>query len=213
MKLIKILPLIFVIGLMPISRICASAAASDEIVIVPSQQRVMLNGEFINLPGYNRYGEVAPQRSWINDAYFYFPPSQWEVDRYSAIYVRIRDMAFFLNGTKSQFNVGDVAANNRIPIYPGHIYMPIGNELSPLPYGQRVATKSAWSLTIIHPPETGLLSTGLDLGSRSFEVDGEIFSSLTLLSDLFAFAVSYNPYDSIIFINTNETGYIRQMKT
>lgn len=131
-----------------------SAAAAGAVL---STQGLSVNGQTVNCEKYNIDGSN---------------------------YFKLRDIAFLLNGTASQFSVGWDASTQTISIVRGQIYVPNGTELD-LSGGDKSATAkpSQQTIQINGQPVSGL---------SVYNVGGNNYFKLRDLGDALGFSVGYN---------------------
>ena len=140
-----------------IAAILPTAAFADGPVIVLSTQKLRVNGVTVDCERYNIDGSN---------------------------YFKLRDLAYALNGTGSQFSVSWDGANKCVSLVSGEAYEPIGGELDPA-----TSDKSA----VGAPSGDKLIINGEDYSSLSaFKFEGANFYKLKELGDALGFHVAYD---------------------
>jgi len=132
---------------------------------VPSNHEVRINGQIVPFAAYNIDGNN---------------------------FFRLRDVAFAINGTRSQFDVawdGNFAAIN---LLPGHGYVPIGTEMS-AGNGQNVMAA---------PSVNAVLVAGNPINLRAYSIDGYNYFMLRDLGMALGFVVEWDDALSAVIINT-----------
>ena len=107
-------------------------------------------------------------------------------------YFRLRDLAYALNGSEAQFNLGWDAENYAIFIRSGQAYLPIGGELSIADTGPTMATST----------QANIFLNGERFNPRAFHIDGSNYFMLAELADALGFWVAWDSVNRIIFVST-----------
>ena len=140
-----------------IAAILPTAAFADGPAIVLSTQKLRVNGKTVDCERYNIDGSN---------------------------YFKLRDLAYALNGTGSQFSVSWDGDNKCVSLVSGEAYAPIGGELDPA-----TSDKSAAGA----PSGDKLIINGEDYSSLSaFKFEGANFYKLKELGDALGFNVAYD---------------------
>jgi len=132
---------------------------------VPSNHEVRVNGQIIPFAAYNIGGNN---------------------------FFRLRDVAFAINGTRSQFDVawdGNLAAVN---LLPGHGYVPIGTEMA-AGNGQNVMATPTANIVLV---------AGSPINLRAYNIDGYNYFMLRDLGAALGFMVEWDDVLNAVIINT-----------
>jgi len=108
-------------------------------------------------------------------------------------YFRLRDLAFALNGSAVEFNLGWDGVNNGIFIVTGERYWPNGDEMS-------VVTGEAWLAT---PTQADMFLDGVRIRPRAYHIDGSNFFMLAEMAELIGFRVSWDAEARAIWVMTH----------
>ena len=155
-----------------IAAILPTAAFADGPVIVLSTQKLRVNGVTVDCERYNIDGSN---------------------------YFKLRDLAYALNGTGSQFSVSWDGANKCVSLVSGEAYTPIGGELDPA-----TSDKSA----VGAPSGDKLIINGEDYSSLSaFKFEGANFYKLKELGDALGFDVAYDTASRTMIVVTKAISY------
>lgn len=108
-----------------------------------------------------------------------------------AVYVRLRDLAAALRGTKAAFDVAWSARDSAVYVFDGQPYLPVGGELTPVAGGTAVAADTP----ILRGDTQPLAYSGAPGALRVYDLRGSHFVRLTDLAAKLGFsvAVSGNP--------------------
>ena len=170
MQMKKILSILLAVLL--IAAILPTAAFADGPAIVLSSQGLRVNGIRVDCERYNIDGSN---------------------------YFKLRDLAYALNGTGSQFSVSWDGVNKCVSLVSGEPYEPIGGELDPA-----TTDKSA----VGAPSGDKLIINGEDYSSLSaFKFEGANFYKLKELGDALGFDVSYDTPSRTMIIITKAYSY------
>jgi len=108
-------------------------------------------------------------------------------------YFRLRDLAFALNGSAVEFNLGWDGVNNGIFIVTGERYWPNGDEMS-------AVTGEAWLAT---PTQADMFLDGVRIRPRAYHIDGSNFFMLAEMAELMGFRVSWDAEARAIWVMTH----------
>lgn len=131
---------------------------------VLSPQKIYLNGEEISIMAYNVNGNN---------------------------YFKLRDIAYFLNGTGSQFAV-DFTEDGLVILMTGEAYAPVGGEAVLTADQSATCVVSAWSLQ----------TDGVLRYLKCYNIAGNNFFQLRELGELLGFGVSYDEATNSVLITT-----------
>lgn len=148
-----------------------SSAYAESTVIV-SHQKLIVNGQAVNCEKYN-----------IED-YNYF---------------KLRDIAYVLNGTGSQFSVGWSDINKTVSIKCGEAYVPDGSELTN--YGDQSTTAKPSDATI---EIDGSVVTGLSV----YSIGGNNYFKLRDLGIALGFIVDYDARTNTMLVQSTKTVHV-----
>lgn len=129
----------------------------------------------------------------------YFDGRQVSIDGYTIKdnnYFKLRDLAYILNGTSKQFQVGWDATNNAISLTSNKPYTPVGGEM----VGQGIGNKTAT------PTRSTIYLDGKQISLTAYEISGNNYFKLRDIGQTFNFNVSWDGVNNAISVNTNE-GY------
>lgn len=149
----------------------ASAALpqSASVKISPSTHKVTLDGQSVTPQGYN-----------IEDNNYY----------------KLRDIAYLLNGTDSQFNVTWDAANNSIVLTSGEAYQPVGGEL-----GDSVSAQ----ITSCTPSSATIVLDGTTISLTGYLVNGNNYYKLRDVGNALSFGVDYDTANQAVLIDSDSS--------
>ncbi len=131
----------------------------------PAAAAVSVNGQKSELPAYNINGSN---------------------------YVRVRDVAMLLAGTKGNFDVQWNSEMQRVELKSGTAYIPIGTENKPLPAGAR-SVRSVTEPTV---------ADGAAYMIAAYQLEGYTYYKLRSLGQLCGFAVEWDSENQTILVNT-----------
>ena len=166
----------------PLAVSAATTPAQSPVTAQPSAHSVQIDGENVAFTAFNIGGNN---------------------------FFRLRDIAYALNGTPSQFNVQWLADFNAILIQPGYPYEPIGGEMS---------VNAATLLTVAPPaPVTFYIFPHRELDDlvwreggyvglaapAAVNINGSNFFMLRELGEIIGFSVDWDEATSTILISTN----------
>lgn len=149
----------------------ASAALpqSASVKISPSTHKVTLDGQSVTPQGYN-----------IEDNNYY----------------KLRDIAYLLNGTDSQFNVTWDAANNSIVLTSSEAYQPVGGEL-----GDSVSAQ----ITSCTPSSATIVLDGTTISLTGYLVNGNNYYKLRDVGNALSFGVDYDTANQAVLIDSSSS--------
>ena len=113
-------------------------------------------------------------------------------------YFRLRDLAYLLNGTGSQFSVDYDRQANTVVVVTGEAYSPIGTELAGIDAGEPGS---------VVPSPQSLRIDGQDVGGiDAYNIDGSNYYKLRDLGPVLDFDVDYDTGTRTMLIATRKTG-------
>lgn len=133
--------------------LCVSGVAAN---VVRTSQKLMVDGSYVNCEIYNIDGSN---------------------------YFKLRDLAYILNGTGSQFAVGYNAATRTVTVETGADYVPNGSELVIGEDKSALAVPSTQTIWIDGAPNSGL---------SAYNIGGNNFFKLRDLGNAVGFEVDYD---------------------
>ena len=160
------LTLIIALSLVAFTSPPASAAG---LTATPTASTVLVNGAKVAFDAYNISGNN---------------------------YFKLRDMAYTLNGTAKQFEVGFSPANNAITLTSGATYTPAGGEMT----GKGAGSKSPT------PTSSKIYLDGRAVSFTAYNIDGNNYFKLRDLGETFNFGVDWDAARNTIVIDTTK-GY------
>lgn len=137
------------------------------VTAVPTKSTVLVNGQRVAFDAYNINGSN---------------------------YFKLRDLAFAINGTPKQFEVGWDGANNAISLTTGAPYTPVGGELAA---AGATASRSAT------PTTSKILLNGAQASFTAFNIGGNNYFRLRDVGSAIDFAVTWDGPSSTIGIDTS----------
>ena len=145
-----------------------ASATKTSVKISPSVHTVTVDGKVVKPQGYN-----------INDNNYY----------------KLRDVAWILNGTGSEFNVTWDGANNRILLSPIAPYVKVGGEMS-----DTVAAVKKLS------PSTAAVAVGnKTVQLTGYNVNDNNYYKLRDIGDALGFAVDWDPEGVVVIRSADKT--------
>lgn len=135
----------------------------------PSAVTVMVNGQKVAFQAYNIQGNN---------------------------FFMLRDLAYSLNGTAAQFNVGWSAADNAIILTGSQAYVVVGGKMTTVSSSARAAT----------PTASRIMLDGSAVMPRGYLIGDNNFFMLRELGDLLGFNVGWDAPSSTILITTGNNG-------
>ena len=152
----------------------ASTAAmlpqSTSVKIQPSTHVVTVDGERVDPQGYN-----------INGYNFY----------------KLRDIAYILNGTDSQFNVTWDGANNRIVLTDGAAYQEVGGEMT---------SSASTAIKNVSESDSTIVLDGKTLSLTGYRINGNNYYKIRDVGSALGFSVDFDPETEIVLIGSANAG-------
>ena len=147
----------------------ASLPQSKALDITPSIHKVTVDGESVAPQGYNINGDN---------------------------YYKLRDIAYILNGTNSQFNVTWDPDNNRILLTPDEAYQEVGDEMS-----------SAASAVVesCSPSNSSIILDGRSLSLTGYRINGNNFYRLRDVGKALDFGVDFDEQTRTVLIDSGSS--------
>ena len=147
----------------------AAPAASQPVTVTaqPTSSSVLINGKNVTFDAYNINGSN---------------------------YFKLRDLAYALNGSAKQFDVGWDAANNAVSLTSGKPYTVAGSEMA----GGSVGNKT----TI--PTNSNIYLNGESVSFTAYNIGGNNYFKLRDIGLLFNFGVGWDAATSTITIDTSK---------
>ena len=112
-------------------------------------------------------------------------------------FFRLRDVAYMLDGTESQFEVSWDETSSVISITAGQVYTPVGGEREWIEFPRPPRTQEAI------PTAATILIDGEEVNLTAYHIDGNNFFMLRELGDLLGFAVDWDAEMDTILIFTD----------
>jgi hypothetical protein len=131
----------------------------------PTASTVLVNGENVVFDAYN-----------INDNNYF----------------KLRDLAYTLNGTAKQFEVGWDEVSDAISLTSGNVYTPVGGEMASKGSGDKTPTTTTSKITL----------DGSGVYITAYNIDGNNYFKLRDLAEAFDFGVGWDGTNSIIALDT-----------
>ncbi|MGI6182129.1 MAG: hypothetical protein ACOYIE_08650, partial [Agathobaculum sp.] len=107
-------------------------------------------------------------------------PQGWNIQDEN--YYKLRDIAFILNGTDSQFNVTWDGANNRIVLTSGAAYQTVGGEM---------AAAGSTEIQSCTPSESAIVLDGEPISLTGYRVNGNNYYRVRDIGSAIGFDVGY----------------------
>ena len=153
---------------------------ASELSARPTTQTILLNGELIEVGGYNIHGTN---------------------------FFSLRDMAYLLQDTYAAFDI-QVVSSGGIDLYPGRVYTPVGTELSFFPDQDAVATPLSRVLRvdghqIFATPHFITVGTEAIQIPEIVEINGSVFFALRQLALFTGLEVGFNSDTQTILLGTH----------
>ncbi|MDR2132404.1 MAG: copper amine oxidase N-terminal domain-containing protein [Clostridiales Family XIII bacterium] len=111
-------------------------------------------------------------------------------------YFKLRDLAYTLNGTEKQFEVGWDGAANAIALTGGKPYIAVGGEMADKGVGDKTAT----------PTTSKIFLDGNEVTLTAYNIDGNNYFKLRDIGVAFDFGVDWDGAKNTIVIDTSK-GY------
>ena len=148
----------------------ATLPQSTSVKIQPSTHVVTVDGERVDPQGYN-----------INGYNFY----------------KLRDIAYILNGTDSQFNVTWDGANNRIVLTDDAAYQEVGGEMT--------SSVSA-AIKNVSESDSTIVLDGKTLSLTGYRINGNNYYKIRDVGSALGFSVDFDPETEIVLIGSANAG-------
>lgn len=123
---------------------------------------------------------VAPQGYNVNDNNYY----------------KLRDLAFVLNGTKSQFNVTWDAAGNRILLDSNTAYQTVGGEMT---------ASASTKIENFSPSESAIVLDGKTVALTGYRINGNNYYKVRDVGTVLGFGVNFDDETDTVLINSTGT--------
>ena len=137
--------------------------------VKPSSHPVTVDGE-----------AVAPQGYFINGNNYY----------------KLRDIAYILNGTDSQFNVTWDADGNRIVITPDEAYQAVGGEMT---------SSSSTEVKYCSPSDAQIVLNGRSVSLTGYRINGNNYYRLRDVGEALDFGVDYDATTRTVLIDSGSS--------
>ena len=148
----------------------ATLPQSTSVKVQPSTHVVTVDGERVDPQGYN-----------INGYNFY----------------KLRDIAYILNGTDSQFNVTWDGANNRIVLTDDAAYQEVGGEMT--------SSVSA-AIKNVSESDSTIVLDGKTLSLTGYRINGNNYYKIRDVGSALGFSVDFDPETEIVLIGSANAG-------
>lgn len=148
----------------------ATLPQSTSVKIQPSTHVVTVDGERVDPQGYN-----------INGYNFY----------------KLRDIAYILNGTDSQFNVTWDGANNRIVLTDDAAYQEVGGEMT---------SSASTAIKNVSESDSTIVLDGKTLSLTGYRINGNNYYKIRDVGSALGFSVDFDPETEIILIGSANAG-------
>ena len=148
----------------------ATLPQSTSVKIQPSTHVVTVDGERVDPQGYN-----------INGYNFY----------------KLRDIAYILNGTDSQFNVTWDGANNRIVLTDDAAYQEVGGEMT---------SSASTAIKYVSESDSTIVLDGKTLSLTGYRINGNNYYKIRDVGSALGFSVDFDPETEIVLIGTANAG-------
>ena len=107
-------------------------------------------------------------------------------------YFKLRDLAYVLNGTAKQFQVGWDSSANSISLTSGQAYTAVGGEMGSRGTAEQIAA----------PTASRILLNGREVSLTAYLINGNNYFKLRDIGQAFDFGVDWNSEAQTIFIDT-----------
>ena len=148
----------------------AALPQSTSVKIQPSTHVVTVDGERVDPQGYN-----------INGYNFY----------------KLRDIAYILNGTDSQFNVTWDGANNRIVLTDDAAYQEVGGEMT---------SSASAAIKNVSESDSTIVLDGKTLSLTGYRINGNNYYKIRDVGSALGFSVDFDPETEIVLIGSANAG-------
>jgi hypothetical protein len=146
------------------------------LTAVPTASTVLVNGENVSFDAYNISGNN---------------------------YFKLRDLAYALNGTEKQFDVGWDGNNNRVTLTDGRPYTAVGGEMASKGAGDKTPTPTSSDLSFNFADYDGPIP---NFGFIAYNIEGNNYFKLRDIAYAFDFGVDWDGARNTIVIDTGK-GY------
>jgi hypothetical protein len=159
--------------LLPLSELAAGLGpdskppASSPVTAKPTSSTVLVNGQNLSFDAYNIGGNN---------------------------YFKLRDLAYTLNGTEKQFEVGWDGAANAISLTSGQPYTAVGGEMAGKGSEDRQAVPTSSKITI----------DGAEVSLIAYNIDDNNYFKLRDIGQAFDFGVDWDSAKNTIVIDTSK---------
>jgi len=109
-------------------------------------------------------------------------------------YFKLRDLAYVLNGTPKQFEVGYDGKNDAISLIDGKPYTPVGGEMASKGKGIKTPT----------PTKSKIYLDGKEISPQAYNIDGNNYFKLRDIGEAFDFGVDWDGAKNTISIDTGK---------
>jgi hypothetical protein len=144
------------------------APAANTVSAKPTASRVVVDGKNLSFDAYNINGNN---------------------------YFKLRDLAYALNGSPTQFDVGWNGANNAIALTSGKPYTAVGGEMASSGAGDKTATPTSSKITL----------NGGEVSLTAYNIGGNNYFKLRDIAQTFDFGVFWDSANNMIFINAGSS--------
>ena len=148
----------------------ATLPQSTSVKIQPCTHVVTVDGERVDPQGYN-----------INGYNFY----------------KLRDIAYILNGTDSQFNVTWDGANNRIVLTDDAAYQEVGGEMT---------SSASAEIKNVSESDSTIVLDGKTLSLTGYRINGNNYYKIRDVGSALGFSVDFDPETEIVLIGSANAG-------
>ena len=148
----------------------ATLPQSTSVKIQPCTHVVTVDGERVDPQGYN-----------INGYNFY----------------KLRDIAYILNGTDSQFNVTWDGANNRIILTDDAAYQEVGGEMT---------SSASAEIKNVSESDSTIVLDGKTLSLTGYRINGNNYYKIRDVGSALGFSVDFDPETEIVLIGSANAG-------
>jgi hypothetical protein len=135
----------------------------------PTASAILMNGQSITFEAYNIDGSN---------------------------YFKLRDLAYALNGTEKQFEVGYDSVTNMVSLTGGKPYTPVGGEMESKGAGAQAAARTLSNITV----------DGKNADFTVYNIDGNHYFKLRDMGEAFDFGVEWDGLRNTVVIDTGK-GY------
>lgn len=148
----------------------SAAAQTTGLAIGLSTHRVSVDGELVEPQGYN-----------VNGSNYY----------------KLRDIAYILNGTKSQFNVSWDAENNQIDLTSNTSYQAVGGEMS---------SSASAVIKNCTPSDSVIMLDGKKVELTGYRINGNNYYRIREVGEALGFGVDFEESTRTVLIDSEGEG-------